>query len=91
MAESNSCGSVAYTNDSICQRVLDMPAVLDAVLPGIPHLLRSSPAGAPVRKAVLLPIATAENMQTASYKNQAWWLWEQFYPVSQWYTLDRMQ
>ncbi len=91
MAESNSCGSVAYTHDSICQRVLDMRAVLDAVLPGIPHLLRSSSVGTPVRKAVLLPIANADNMQTASYKNQDWWLWEHFYPILQWYTLDSMQ
>ena len=48
MTESNSCGSVAYSHDSVCQHVLDMPAVLDAVLPGIPHLLRSSSAGTPV-------------------------------------------
>ena len=78
VAESNSCGSVAYTHDGICQRMLDMPAVLDGVLPGIPHLLRSSSAGTPVCKAVLLRTCYCPEYVNALYNNQEWWLWEQF-------------
>ena len=88
MTESNSCGSVAYAHDSICQRVLDMPAVLDAVLPGIPHLLRSLSAGAPIQKAVLMPICYCREYVNGTIRLVAVGT---VYHTSQWCSLNIMQ
>ncbi len=91
MAESNSCGSVAYTHNSICQRVLDMPAMLDADLPGIPHLLRSSPAGAPVQNAVSLLTYRCPKHANGMRQKPRLLAVGTVYCTSQWHILDRMQ